>query len=364
MEHLSGRARHAQKEAEVVIEDQIGAGREVLLIWGRAPTQRQCIIGIIEEFFARSRMIGVPFLHFRGDLMRRISVVEAMRAAASISVALFHFCIPLSLYGRGYALRAFPSFLFRRLLRLEPAYLVSISIVLILWYASSLAPGFAGQAPHYSFPQLASHLFYIVPLTSYQWMSPVYWSLAYEFIFYITVGLTFSYLIIRNVALTVALALGALVLSFAVYGAFDARIVEFLIGALLMRSAVSSAKDIQIGMCLLASLVIVFLIAGIATGIVVCLAACAIFFLRSVECGPWTAFLGSLSYSLYLIHVPIGGRVVNLAKRFGEGPVYEFAIVVAALVASLIVAMLLHRFVEVPAMKASRKIGRQAVPAA
>jgi hypothetical protein len=47
------------------------------------------------------------------------------------------------------------------------------------------------------------------------------------------------------VAVTVALALGALGLKFAVYNMVDVHIVEFLIGALVMRSAVSDAKDVQ-----------------------------------------------------------------------------------------------------------------------
>src|SRR5580658_10222082 len=104
--------------------------------------------------------------------MSRISVVEALRALASVSVALFHFCnqlsstgahlvtrygwlgvdvffvisgfvIPLSLHGRDYELRDFPSFMLRRLVRLEPAYLISIAVVIALWYVSSAAPGFA-----------------------------------------------------------------------------------------------------------------------------------------------------------------------------------------------------------------------------
>jgi peptidoglycan/LPS O-acetylase OafA/YrhL len=74
------------------------------------------------------------------------------------------------------------------------------------------------------------------------------------------------------------------------------------------------------------SLVLVFLIGGTATGIVVTIGACSILFLRSVEFGPLAIFLGSVSYSLYLVHVPIGGRVINLAKRFGEGPLYELVI--------------------------------------
>jgi hypothetical protein len=115
-----------------------------------------------------------PDLYSTSSFMKRISVVEAMRALASISVALFHFCsqlystgaqlvtsygwlgvdvffvisgfvIPLSLYGRTYGLRDFPSFFLRRLVRLEPAYLVSIAAVVVLQYASSVALGLGAK---------------------------------------------------------------------------------------------------------------------------------------------------------------------------------------------------------------------------
>jgi peptidoglycan/LPS O-acetylase OafA/YrhL len=198
-------------------------------------------------------------------------------------------------------------------------------------------------------------LFYLVPLTRYQWLSPVYWSLAYEFVFYILVGLTFSRLIAWNVAATVLVGLGALGLSFAIYGTPDVRIIEFLIGALLMRMAVG--KQGYQGLAWLAgNLALVFIIGGIATGLAVSLVAGTILFLRLAEFGRSAIFLGSMSYSLYLLHVPIGGRVVNMLKRFGQGSLYELMIVVLALSASLVAAMLLHRFVEAPAMAASRKV--------
>jgi peptidoglycan/LPS O-acetylase OafA/YrhL len=126
----------------------------------------------------------------------RIPVVEAMRGIAAIGVALYHFSgrfdtglplvfhsygwlgvdiffvisgfvIPLSLYGKDYQLRDFPMFIMRRLVRLEPPYLASIGLGLILWHASSVAPGFRGTDPSYSLPQVLGHLFYAIPLTSY-----------------------------------------------------------------------------------------------------------------------------------------------------------------------------------------------------
>lgn len=318
--------------------------------------------------------------------MKRISVIEALRAAACISVALFHFCsqldsagarfaaeygwlgvdiffvisgfvIPLSLYGRGYRVRDCPAFLMRRLIRLEPVYLASIFLVLFLLHASSLSPGFHGPSPNYSLPQIASHLFYITPLTPYQWVSPVYWSLAYEFVFYITVGLSFSALIEMNVAATALVGLAAFALSYFAYTAPDVRIIEFVVGALLMRMKVNSKTDMTATACLIAAVTLVFWLGGLATGAVVLFVVCSIHFFRSVDFGKPAIFLGGISYSLYLVHVPVGVRVVNLANRVGGGPLHDSITVALAFLASLLVAMMLNRFVEKPAIAASRKIG-------
>jgi peptidoglycan/LPS O-acetylase OafA/YrhL len=273
------------------------------------------------------------------------------------------FVIPLSLYGIGYRFKDFPFFLFRRLVRLEPPYIVSIVLIIVLWHASSMAPGFAGAAPNYSVLQIASHLFYLVPLTGYSWLNPVYWSLAYEFAFYIIVGISFSYLIQRNVVATVAVALCAVAIEYFIREFVDVRVIEFLVGALLMRSVI--VKDIHANAWLLISLATVFIIGGIATGTAVAIGAGGIYFFRSVDFGRWALLFGGLSYSLYLVHVPIGGRVMNLAKRFDHGGPYEAFAVVCALAASVAVAALLHQWVERPAMAASRKImamGHRPIP--
>src|SRR5262249_37521955 len=98
-------------------------------------------------------------------------------------------------------------------------------------------------------------------------------------------------------------------------------------------------------------------IGGIATGIAGLLAGCAKIFFRSVEFDRAVIWVGSISYSLYLIHVPVGGRGLNFCKRVSEGPLYEFVILAFALSASLLDAMLLHRLIEAQSLMASRKIG-------
>src|SRR6266568_3937548 len=179
----------------------------------------------------------------------RISIIEAMRGIAAISVALFHFSvqlegtarelfaygwvgvdvffvisgfvIPLSLSGRGYSVRQFPQFMLRRMVRLEPPYLASVVLVLGVWYLAALTPGLGGPRPDYSWPQIASHVLYAIPLTQYTWLSQAYWSLAYEFVFYIVAGLTFASLIEWPVEWTVLLAALIAAALYPVEGAFD-----------------------------------------------------------------------------------------------------------------------------------------------
>jgi len=71
-------------------------------------------------------------------------------------------------------------------------------------------------------------------------------------------------------------------------------------------------------------------------------------------------FLGAISYSLYLIHVPIGGRVVNIGRRFVDGPVQEFVLSMAALAVSLMVATLFWKYIEEPAKRASKRVALRA----
>lgn len=65
--------------------------------------------------------------------------------------------------------------------------------------------------------------------------------------------------------------------------------------------------------------------------------------------------LGSISYSLYLTHVPIGGRVVNLGRRWIDGLEAEFALSVAALAVSITFAYGFMRLVERPAIQLARR---------
>ncbi|MGB5084526.1 MAG: acyltransferase family protein [Methylocystis silviterrae] len=139
------------------------------------------------------------------------------------------FVIPYSLYGADYRVAQFPRFMLRRFLRIEPPYLVSILLAVMLWHMSAAAPGFHGLPPQYSFWQIVAHLFYMVPFTNFGWLNVVYWSLFFEFLFYISVGLAFPLIARQSIAAIVAL-FAAILWGCSYFTEPPAIILLFLIG--------------------------------------------------------------------------------------------------------------------------------------
>lgn len=127
-----------------------------------------------------------------------LPIVEYLRGLAALSVTWFHltntydpswvqasgsfgwlgvevffvisgFIIPYSIYVLfpRYSLTDFPAFVMRRILRLEPPYLVSIMLVIGLWHISAIFPGFTGAMPPVDPWQVLAHIAYLIPMTDY-----------------------------------------------------------------------------------------------------------------------------------------------------------------------------------------------------
>jgi len=69
------------------------------------------------------------------------------------------------------------------------------------------------------------------------------------------------------------------------------------------------------------------------------------------------AWLGAISYSLYLLHVPIGYRVSTTIRRMSDGELVPIFDVLGALAISIAGAALLHRYVERPSLRVAARVG-------
>ena len=325
------------------------------------------------------------------EVKGRIEIAEALRGIAALSVAWFHFThgnanfldegylkasghlgwlgvhvffvisgfvIPYSLLRADYQLhRHFFRYLGRRLLRLEPPYLLCILITIFLWYVSSRIPGFRGSPPDWSFSQLLLHVGYLVPLSDYGWFSPVFWSLAIEFQYYIAIGLLFPLLV--NGSSVVRLATLAIMCLLSYLFRDKALFVTYLglfaIGILVFQLYAGLIGALTFSVCSSLVALVVWETLDPPTAIAGLLAGFAIAFLGRVRCG-FLVYLGVISYSLYLLHVPIGGRIINLGERYATEPLTKVLTLVAALVISLVAAYLYYRCIERPSRSLATRI--------
>ena len=326
----------------------------------------------------------------------KLETIDSLRGVASLGVCVFHltvctdpaflpardglraagalgrygveaffvisgFVIPWSLWRAGYKPGGYPRFIARRLVRLDPPYVLSILATLLLNWVSTLAPGYRGAPFRIDPVQVILHLGYVNVFFGFDWLNVVFWSLAIEFQYYLFIGLVFPLLALRSDARRglVLLGLGGLAFVLPSEAFLFHYMMLFIMGILTfqLRSGLLG-RNRYLAMMALATVLAVEslgpLRAAIALGTALLVAFAEI---RSRA----LAFLGAISYSLYLLHTQIGGRVINLSLRFEVPPELKIAVVLLAIGASLGAAWLFWRFVERPAQRWSARIKYGAV---
>ena len=203
---------------------------------------------------------------------KRIEVIHYLRGLASLAVAWFHltrwpdgvpisgtygwlgvevffvisgFVIPYSISTtyETYSTSAFASFISRRLVRIEVPYIVSIILVIMLDHISALTPGFHGATPNFTAAQIASNIFYVAAWTGQKWLQPVYWTLAYEFAFYLTIGLLYSVLFGKRRSLAYSFVVAVLLVA-AIGGVISSLVLLFVMGTSVFRYVKGSERHL------------------------------------------------------------------------------------------------------------------------
>ena len=313
-------------------------------------------------------------------MKERNQTVDALRAFAALWVCLFHFTVatgigahghlgvtiffvisgfivPHSMMRSGYTIAAWPTFMLKRLVRLEPPYLVSIALILGLGALDM----HSGTPTQWTATQLVGHLGYANAFLGLPWLNAVYWSLAIELQFYVLMGVALPLLMLartperRLAGITLASCVPLLL-----PGRNNATIVPFLpvfaAGTLTCLRATKMIGQASYWAALAVLAVIVFEKhdAGVAlatTGTAVLIATVRIPRIRPV------AWLGAISYSLYLLHGPVGYRVGDAIRRLSGSELMPVVAIIGPLAASITAAALLHRFVERPALQLAARIG-------
>lgn len=295
----------------------------------------------------------------RSDVFGELPVhsLNLGRMGVQLFFVISGFVIGALLTDRTPGLRAAPRFMARRMLRLSPPYFAAIALALLLFeVASRVNPtgSYLGLQPDL----LACSLAYVCwPLGLPLYLN-VGWSLEIEAQFYLAACVLVP-LALAGGARTAWLA-AACLLSLAPFVREEFALhyaPPFLLGMALVahrRGAIGLHALVLISLCLGAYWAAVLREAE--TGVMVALGALAIA-LRIRMPAP-LVWIGGISYSLYLVHVPLAPLFVSGLRRFGL-PVlgaWTWLWCAVAIGGSIAVAWLMHRFVEVPATRWSRTI--------
>ena len=300
--------------------------------------------------------------------------LNIIRAIASLGVAIFHLggkTLPLFNCGwlgvemffvltgfvicwsfpSHYSIKDFPIFFLKRLARVEPPYIVSILLIVLLAFILNHTKGL-------SFQNIIFHLAYLNNFFNNNYLSPVYWTLGIEFQFYIFIGLLFPFLFFYNyVAIFFFILINALSFyfpySYSILLNFSAF---FTLGMLIFMYKSSRLVMIEFLAFLILNIVFLYFHCGLAETLSAVTAASIIMvFSKSF---PLIDFFSKISFSLYLTHDIIGSSlVVYIGTLFSEKTIFTKGLAfVTGFLISIGFAYLFYILVERSALQLSKKV--------
>jgi peptidoglycan/LPS O-acetylase OafA/YrhL len=185
----------------------------------------------------------------------------------------------------------------------------------------------------------------------------VYWTLGIEFQFYLVIGLTFSF--INRSANSVITASILIFFTSFIHSARMQLVFQYLpifgMGIIvyfyLFKKNLSGTS---FGLLFLIFLVQIYFQDGLPTLVASLLTVLTLNY--------WTYnhrlfdFLSNISFSLYLTHTIIGGKIINLGLRFVSYPFQRYLLFLLAFFVSLAFAYLFYIFIEKPFIALGKKV--------
>lgn len=277
---------------------------------------------------------------------KRLESVHTLRGIAALSVAIYHlvlsgppdaiavvltygslgvpiffvisgFVLPLALFRSHYKVPDIHRFMLRRIIRIEPAYLVMVGAVILLSYAALLNPLHQYRSYLPDLTGLALHVGYLAPFFGHAWLSPVFWTLCVEFQFYLFLGLLFPIFLRAPLSSLASLLLFSLLPSAEDLG-YDTQGAGFIIFPYLPTFAVGIVGFLFREARVSKREAIIFLVIAAAFVVwrrsvpemIIALAALG-FILNVTKVAGWLTFFGTISYSLYLVHFTVYSRLFS-----------------------------------------------------
>ncbi len=229
---------------------------------------------------------------------------------------------------------------------------------------ATLSPLYRGGLFSVTIPQLLLHIGYLNAFFGKPWVNGVYWTLAIEFQYYLILGLTFPLLRSGNRLFFASFVAFCAVSQFIFFrpaflpfhwplflmGIVAFRYKTHIIGGLetlLWIAGLSCWAGLMIGNPGKWEMAAEHAVVGGVS------ALCIMYVSYGNKV---TTFLADISYSLYLVHQPIGNRIVNLGARYAKNPFSSLCVAAVAILVSIACAYVLYRWIERPAQLLAGRI--------
>ncbi len=302
--------------------------------------------------------LGVVLCHYGSNLTPypKLSVVFNFgQAGVHVFFLISGFIIVYSLIKADYKPQQFLKFLLKRSIRIDPTYIVTILLTLATFKILSFIPTFKGEGIPFIPAQFLAHLFYIIPFTKYTFYNHVFWTLCIEFQFYVLIGILYFLFEsnIYKIGFLVLFSLTCLIpFTNSYYLVFNYAPI-FSLGIAL----VSFYQKRNWSNCILPLIFLSLILYKFGWPILVLLVlSMLILFLVSAHIKP-LAFLGQISYSLYLTHGLLFIVLVGMLKRLHFNPQQNQLLwLFVEMLFALLAASIFYFLIEKPSLKLSKLV--------
>jgi len=324
--------------------------------------------------------------------LEQIPVINSLRGVAALMVCLYHFVytttgyftnetvlfifkyclygvqlffvisgivIPLAMINSNYTYKRFFAFLLKRILRIEPPYLVALVLSIGYVFFRNYVQNKSQISIDISMQNILLHIGYLVPFVkSAVWINPVFWTLAIEFQYYLFLALLFP--LVLHKIMWQRFVFYAIVFSFPFLNCtvpfFPFWGCLFLLGILYVLWQANYIRLLEYIVISIIAAIIVFVKIGIPDLVVAIITIALVHFAKN-KVEKIGLFFGKISYSIYLVHCIVGSAFVNICSHKFTASYQKPFVVLGGLLVSILCAYIMYFLVEKPSHNMSKKVG-------
>jgi len=299
---------------------------------------------LVVGFHLFSKDLGLP------------SFVQTFFAHGHLGLDLFFlisgFVLPYAMYQKSYEIKQFFNFLLKRLVRIEPPYVISFMLLILVRITYCEINDYTFEM---DWPQFWTHFLYLNQYFGHEGLIVVYWTLAIEFQFYLIIGLIYPLLMHRSYVIKLLTLSVFSVLCFWLNTPYNWFIFQFgflfILGILTFQFYVKHINAKVYSVLAMLAVAGIFQTLGLWVAITAILGVGVIFFVQK----EWriTNFFGDISYSLYLTHTEVSGWFILYAGSYFSS---DLAAWVTAFFLCIGFAFVYHKLIEKPFLKLSKYV--------